>query len=662
MVNIFPTARHRLSPLLYSIFLETEINFGGEGGLLAELVSNRDFETLGRGHITGQHLDARPTPRLMANTSIQNFPGSAGGLGTDPHEPLPDNASFAPWAAIGGASLSIDNSTAPFETNPHVLRMSGPKGAGASNPGYWGIGLRLGVSYRLSLYAANAAESAAPLSASLMLGDAEAGRCALSVPPASSGWVQLSCTISLSGNVHLPNAGSLLLRLPESGNVALDSVSLTPSDAVAGLFRRDIFEALSRLTPGFVRAPGGNYLEGHGQRTRWNWKETLGPSAARRGHYNSAWGYWVTDSLGLYELLLLCELLGSQAQMSVYTGFSMGAAYVPLNESAVYAQDAVDMLEFANGANTTVWGAKRAAMGHAAPFGLRRLEVGNEEYWMTDYAEHYQLITSAIWNADPSVTVVASGRWRCGGSDSCVVGNPCLTGQRCDAWDDHYYRSPDEMAALGSRYDDYNRSWPRVFVGEFAANGGSRRTIQAAVAEAVFMLGFEANADVVESSSFAPLLNNVDGTQWAYNLLNFNATALFGLPSYYAQQMFSSALGTTTLATSSTGGDTTWAAVAQTYAEPSTEPRAVVVKLANYGAAPLPVTLALDEGFGARLSAATASVLTGPSAEAENTLEAPEAVVPAPLPLALAPAAFSLSVPLPPWSVAVVRLTLGPTD
>ena len=144
----------------------------------------------------------------------------------------------------------------------------------------------------------------------------------------------------------------------------------------AGLFRPDVFETLRELRPGFVRTPGGNYLEGFGPRTRWDWKKTLGPAAARPGHYNAAWRYWVTDGLGLYELLTLCELLGAPCQMSVYSGYSMGAPYVPLNESGVFADEACDLLDFANAAEgSSRWAATRASMGHAAPFGLHRLEV-----------------------------------------------------------------------------------------------------------------------------------------------------------------------------------------------------------------------------------------------------------------------------------------------
>ena len=180
----------------------------------------------------------------------------------------------------------------------------------------------------------------------------------------------------------------------------------------------------------------------------------------------------------------------------------------------------------------------RVKMGRKAPFRLTRVEVGNEERAMEGYASHYQLITSKLWQRYPDLTIVASGRW-----GPSIKGSPCLSGQRCDVWDDHYYRHPDVMAGMGAVYDDYNRSLPKVFVGEFAAKSlstkeGSNtgvRTLRAALAEGIFMIGFERNADVVVASSFAPLCNNMKGTQWSYNLINFNASNLFVLPSYHAQ-------------------------------------------------------------------------------------------------------------------------------
>uniref|UniRef100_A0A6V2SII0 non-reducing end alpha-L-arabinofuranosidase n=2 Tax=Emiliania huxleyi TaxID=2903 RepID=A0A6V2SII0_EMIHU len=391
--------------------------------------------------------------------------------------------------------------------------------------------------------------------------------------------------------------------------------------------------------------------------------------------------YWVTDGLGLFELLTLCELLHSTCQMSIYTGYSMGRRYVPVAQSETFAQDAVDMLDFANAAPaSSPWAAVRERMGHAAPFGLSRVEVGNEERDMSGegYPAHYELITRRLWAAYPSLHIVASGRW-----GPPIEGSPCLTGQRCDLWDDHYYRPPDVMAAMGGEYDRYNRSLPKVYVGEFAANGGAKRSLRAALAEAIFMIGFERNADVVVASSFAPLCNNVRGTQWAYNLVNLNSSRLFVLPSYHVQTLLSSALGAHTLPATLTPPYaqgvkafsrrrglssskppqprlTTAPPASRWIATASMDARARLVnlKLVNYAPNARPVDVAWS-GERAFARVLNATVLTAASAEAQNNLSMPDAVAPAALdpPPALGPT--GLSIAMPPWSLVVVTVALG---
>lgn len=417
-----------------------------------------------------------------------------------------------------------------------------------------------------------------------------------------------------------------------------------PEDAVGGLFRKDVFDKIKAMRPGFIRSPGGNYLEGNGQRSRWNWKNTVGPRQQRAGHYNTAWGYWVTDGVGLYELLLLSELIGTASQLSIYTGYSMGRPYVPLNQSQVFADDALDLIEFANGGTGTKWGQSRASMGHSAPFGLKRIEVGNEESLMgpEDYPGHYKLITQAVWKVYPTMYVVASGRW--GPSTN---GHPCLTGQRCDAWDDHYYRTPDQMAAMTTQYDNYDRKLPDVFVGEWAANVGGKQTLQAAIAESAFMLGFEANADKVKSSSFAPLLRNVDGTQWAYDLINFDSSRVYALPSYDAQVMLRNARGDYTVRA-------TFAGLTKATATVDTAAGMLYIKAVNYGGTASSVSITVG-GF--RTVASTATVTTLTSAEgpnAENSLATPHHVQPTETTVSVSGGV--LSVPLPAWSLVVVAV------
>jgi alpha-L-arabinofuranosidase len=359
------------------------------------------------------------------------------------------------------------------------------------------------------------------------------------------------------------------------------------------------------------------------------------------------WLSYHPNAVGIHELLLLCEQLKSVPQLSVYTGYSMGRAYIPMNESQVFATDALDMIEYALGASNTPFGSRRAAAGHPAPFPLSRLEVGNEERLMgpDEYPGHYKLITSQIWARHPNMTVVASGRW---GPD--IAGNPCLTGQRCDAWDDHYYRTPDVMAGMGHQYDDYNRSLPDVFVGEFAANVGHHMNLQAAIAEAVFMLGFEANGDKVRSASFAPMLCNVNGTQWGYDLINFDASRMYALPSYYMQVMLREAAGDYVLK-STLGGDVTIATASLKGRDQ------LVLKFAAYIGTDTSVSIDIS-AFSTVGNTATLTVLASTAgAEAANTLDQPNAVVPTSTTIPVDGPAFTVLVPA--WSVVTITLPVA---
>eukprot|EP00047_Mylnosiga_fluctuans_P023245 m.134491 g.134491 ORF g.134491 m.134491 type:complete len:656 (+) comp9518_c0_seq5:74-2041(+) len=621
-----------ISPVLFSAFFESEIHFGSEGGLYAELIANRDFEALGRGQVPGTNGTRAPVKPYAQD-------------GLDPYEPAPVYTDYRPWTGIHGARLATDNSTHPFASNPTVLRvktscLAPPCLSGVQNPGYWGIGVRAGMRYNFSFYAQTGAGSMTLLPILV----SKKGY-AVAVGPYTA--IRGNWTLYHGQLVASQTESDAVFQLgtSDSGTFWLDSVSVFPADAVAGLFRRDIFDAIAALRPGFLRVPGGNYLEGTGPRTRWNWKTTIGPRQARPGHYNSAWGYWVTDGMGLYELLVLAEALGTQSLMGIYTGYSMGQQYIPLDQSQVFAQDAVDLVEYANGDQSSKWGSQRAAAGHPQPFGLSRLEVGNEEALMgpNDYPGHYRLITQAVWQAYPNISITASGRW-----GPSIDGSPCLTGQKCDLWDDHYYRTPDQMAGMGGQYDGYNRSWPDVFVGEFAANVGNHPTLGAAVAEAIFMLGFEANGDKVKASSFAPLLRNVAGTQWNYDLINFNSSQLFTLPSHSMQIMLREALNENLLTSSLTGTDSSTKATA------GVSGNKLNIKIAHYSSTPLTLNVTID-GLNVGTQGQYALLTSSQGAEAANSLDRPANVA---TEYGTLTSGATFLVKVPAWSVQTIAVTM----
>lgn len=742
MLEIWPNQpHHELSTDFYSLFLETEINFGGEGGLLADQVWNGDFEALGRGdwsQPSEAQAAANPGSGRAASHGLPHQRLDSSEF-TDVAEPPPDPSDFRPWSSLGGATLEVVCEGSP-RTNPHALRISGGRdgAVGASNPGYWGIGLRAGVEQRLRLRAKSdgggAGSSAVALRAQLLDGHELVAEAVLRATGGlggsgsggsrgggngggnGDGWRWLEATLRPTRTVRGASLG-LLLEPSSSGAVVLDHVSLVPADAVDGLYRRDIFEALKALRPGFVRFPGGDFLEGTGPRTRWEWKRTVGPPEERDGHFNSAWGYWVRDRLGLFELLQLSERLGAAPLLAIPTGLQLDRAhwgharYGPPPRNSSWAQEALDAIAFATdaadgGSSGSRWGALRASMGRAAPFQLSQVEVGNEE--RTDahpadpetgyaglprgaeedgevadpdggYAGRYRTVTEAVLARHPSLKVIASGRWMGDGQD--VSGSPCLTGAaRCDLWDEHFYRSPDEMVSkLLTRYDEpnYDRvARPKVFVGEYAAPAGccppvaDSNTMRAAVAESAFALSMERNADVVKATAFAPLLANVHGTQWHHVLLRFDQTRLVRTPSYHALAMLRDGLGTHTLRHARSGGAATWEAAASRlsgWTDAGGGAGLISVKLANYHPEKQQVTVALrGREASPVLAAANATTLTADSPDAVNRLgdeTAGEPVVvepaaPRDMPLHIDDGGDSVRVTMPAWSVTVVRIAV----
>ena len=648
-LTVSDTVKGTMSANMYSAFYETQFRYGGEGGLYAELVRNRDFEALGRGNLGDPDEPVSAPPgyegaaaaayihdALMQRRAEQGLPTSAPGL--DPHEPPAIPTDFRPWETMDANSkLAIEVGDAPFAGNPHVLKISTTAAnAGASNPGWWGMGFRSETYYNLSFYAKTPA------------GQTDVNMyVTLSCP---SGIVAQSGTFPVSGEWHKHSAqlwtkhacanGTLQVRVAESDASALvDHVSLFPSDAVAGLFRKDAFEYMQLLAAPVMRIPGGNCLEGFGPRTMWKWKHAIGVPEERSGHYNAAWGYWVTDGFGLPEMLHYIAALKTTPLLAVYSGYSMGAQYPPMNHSHAVMQDALDFLEYVNGSASTPWGAQRVLDGVPAALGEFSLEIGNEEHLMKvgDYPTYYKLISEAIWEKNNNIKIVASGYFKLPNHpDRSKMCFPCVGGcgtnpQWCDAWDEHAYGDDfDTLANLESAYDDYTTTCktiaggpcPPVNVLEYATRGAD---MEATLSEGLFLLGLERNSAIVRMSAYAPILQHVTPGASSWTLLGLNAAGVYAIPSFYMQKMLQKAQGTKTLDTTSVVdhsgiyNSTRWNASA------TTDGTATYVKVVNYGA----VTLELPVTFSKEVTVVQTSALYGKEGKtAQNSFSNPKHVVP----------------------------------
>ena len=474
----------RVSPTLWGIFFE-DINLSADGGIYPEMVRNRSFE------------DAEK-PEYWSLTTTGDAKAE---ITTDTSLPLnPMNRRSLRWqiqSADGGKATLV-------------------------NPGYWGMAMVAGSDYHFSAAARCADGFAGPLTISL---ESKPGTALATgkIEGIKEAWQTF--TLDLKAEATDPQA-RLVISAARKGTVWLDMVSLLPKATWKGHgLRPDLCAMLAGLKPSFVRFPGGCWVEGDDMEHMNHWKLTIGDVAQRKPLWN-IWGYYATHGLGFHEYLQMCEDLGSEPLFCINVGMSHKEV-IPLDQMGQWVQDALDALEYATGPADSVWGALRARNGHPAPFKLRYMEIGNENGGPA-YAERYALFCRAIRAKYPDVRLIADV-WGGIPQDSPV-----------EIVDEHYYSNPEFFIAQANRYDKYKRDGYKVFVGEYAVTEGcGQGNLRGAVGEAAFMTGMERNSDVVVMASYAPLFVNVNHKRWNPDLINFDSSRAFGLPSYYVQQMFS---------------------------------------------------------------------------------------------------------------------------
>ena len=476
-----------ISSNLFGIFFE-EISSAGDGGLYAELDRNRSFE---------DSTNSIPDWTLVTN-------GSAAG------------------------EMSLDTSLPLSATNLHALKLtksSGTGSIGAVNGGYWGIPLASGATYNLGFYARG--ESGFSGFVSVLLESSSGTVYAQgSVIGLTTNWQHF--TLSLVPNQTDP-AAQLLLQIAQAGTVYLDFVSLFPAQTFNGRtngLRPDLAAMLVNLKPSFVRFPGGSWVDGDSIADAYHWEPTVGNSANRVPRYD-LWGYMVDNGLGYHEYLQMCEDIGAMPLFAINCGMDVNQDAVPTNQLGSWVQEALDAIAYATEDTNTFWGSQRAANGHAAPFNLQYMEIGNENNGSA-YNVNYSMFYTAIKSNYPFMHLIANSQ------------GTIPTSSPVEIVDQHYYSDQATFVSYATLYDSYSRAAPKVFVGEYAVTSGSGNgNLAGALGEAAFMTGMERNSDIVEFASYAPLFANLNNKDWNPDLIYFNGTQVYGTPSYYVQQMFS---------------------------------------------------------------------------------------------------------------------------
>lgn len=670
----------KVSPMLYGLMTE-EINYSYDGGLYAELIRNRIFKN---SETNADHWSL-----------VQ-----------------PDTSAIASIKLIAGNPNSIPRDEQRHAINTALttcLRLTVTKAGvkvGVANEGYWGIPVKPSTTYKASFYLKGTGSStfgrrrpdgqtqtppapvienntAGPITVTIESNDGKIVYAKGTVELLKSDlWKKYELTLTTAADVKPTKDARFVISTDRTGLYYINMVSLFPptfNNRPNGN-RIDITKMLIDMKPKFLRFPGGNYLEGPDLANAWPWKSTLGPIEGRPGHKGS-WGYRPTDGIGLYEFLMWCEEIGAEPILGVYAGYSLNGDHVdagPLLKP--YVDDALDEIEYVIGGVNTYWGAKRAADGHPAPFKLKYVEIGNEDWFdrSNSYDGRFTQFREAIDKKYPHLISISTI------ADAQYPTMKVTSGKKAEVLDEHYYRSSWDMFENASQYDSYDRKGPKIFVGEWATREGSPTTnLIAAIGDAAWMTGMERNSDHIIMSCYAPLFVRVDSTvtpngkqkswQWDSDLIGYDALNSYGSPAYYVQKVFSEYLGEIIVPMTSSGIPTqnrpvrpprpnaqnttpeVPKAVPTIFYSATKDSKSVYLKVVNALGTVQPVEISLA-GVGKVKSEGTLVVINGSKPDDTNSITEPTKIVPVTSKLKGLKANFTQK--LAPYSVSVLKIDL----
>lgn len=623
----------KIQPTMFGLFFE-DINFAADGGLYAEMIKNRSFE-----------FDKPLMGWEQPNTKRSSLNMKSG--------------------AATPINISENKSNANF---CRVL-INDDKGYALINEGFRGMGVKKDAKYNLSLKAANPDGNIKKIIIQFIDKDQKVlGETA--ILPTSKEWKNY--TAQFTANQTEAKA-KLKITFEGTGTIDLDMISLFPEDTWKNRkngLRKDIVQLLYDMKPGFLRFPGGCIVEGRTLADRYQWKKSVGEVENRKtmmNRWNVEFGhkqtpdYFQSFGLGFYEYFQLSEDIGATPLPILSCG--MACQYntgelAPIEELDPYIQDALDLIEFANGSADTRWGKLRADMGHPKTFDLKYIGVGNEQ-WGPDYIERYKIFEKAIKAKYPKIIIV-SGTGPSPDGEHFDYAMKELKKLDAELVDEHYYMSPQWFRENAARYDQYDRKGPKIFAGEYAAqsvsgaNPNNRNNWECAFSEAAFMTGLERNAEVVTLTSYAPLMAHEDAWQWTPDMIWFNNLETYGSANYYVQKLFSTHKGTDLLTITQNGKPLTGQNNLYASAVKDSKTKEVIIKVVNTSAAMQDIIVDLK---GSKVEQkGTLITLSSPNLEDENTFSDPKKISPKESEYKLKSETAQLR--LPAYSVNVLKLRI----
>lgn len=621
-----------IQPTMWGLFFE-DINMGADGGIYAELIKNRSFEF--------------DTP-MMGWKEVKK-------------------------AGAEGSNL-IHNAEAINPANRRYIRIQKKEDTGAYgivNEGFRGMGIKMGEQYDFSIMARQHEGSNISLSVELVNAQGTSIGSA-NFKPVGNDWKNYEVTFTATATE--PKA-TMNLWAEGKGSIDLDMISLFPKNTWKqrkGGLRADMVQLLADMKPGFFRFPGGCIVEGRTLDERFQWKKTIGPIMERElivNRWNTEFkhrltpDYYQSFGLGFFEYFQLSEDIGAEPLPILNCGmacqFNTGEV-VPLNQLDPYIKDALDLIEFANGSAETTWGKLRADMGHPAPFNMKYLGIGNEQ-WGEQYIERFDIFEKVLKEKHPEIVLVSTtGPFPEGERFDYL--DEALRKRNVELIDEHYYHTPEWFRQNATRYDDYDRNGPKIFAGEYAAQSvaiaspDNKNNWNTAMSEAAFMTGLERNADVVVMASYAPLFAHVEGWQWTPDMIWVDNLQSYGTPNYYVQKLFSTNRGTHVLPmllenNAVTGQDQLYASAVL-----DKNTKEIIMKIVNTSDKAQNKEVVLEGGAKIN-SKAKLIVLKSDDPDAVNSIENPKKIHPVEESINIKGNKVNLT--LAPYSVSVVKVKMN---
>lgn len=564
----------KIQPTMYGLFFE-DINFGADGGLYAEMIKNRSFE----------------------------FDNPLMGW----EQPKSDRHSFNNESGIASiVKYSGDNTN----HNYCRIKVNNDSGYEIINQGFRGMGIKKDAQYNLTLLAAKTSGDIKKIKIQFIdengnsLGES-------SITPTSKIWEEYSTQITAT---KTEEKARFKITFEGTGEIDLDMISLFPDDTWKGRkkgLRKDLVQLLYDMDPGFLRFPGGCIVEGRTLAKRYQWKKTVGPIEEREiliNRWNTEFNhrptpdYYQSFGIGFFEYFQLSEDLGAEPLPILSCGiacqFNTGEL-VPMKDLDPYVQDAIDLIEFANGSIDTPWGKVRNDMGHPEPFNMKYIGIGNEQ-WGPEYIKRFKVFEKAIKAKHPEIIIV-SGSGPFPEGDYFEYGMQELKKLDAEIIDEHYYKPPQWFRENATRYDSYDRNGPKIFAGEYAAQSvaiaspDNKNNWECALSEAAFMTGLERNAEVVHLTSYAPLMAHAEGWQWTPDMIWFNNLESYGTPNYYVQKLYATNKGTDLITITENNMPITGQKELYASAVKDLNSNEIIIKLVNTSGTEKKVTINLHE-------------------------------------------------------------------